>query len=201
MDHASISRSSSAAVKVDAFVMPAYHEKANVRSILPSKPIKSNLGGTRTKPPSSGQSNVEDANSGVKNVEITREELDAKLAQSKAEVDVIASEMRREMAEFRAFQAQQFSAMNTSMSEIKAQISGVNGEFTGLKGQIDGLKGQIDGLKTTSATLQWMVGAILALLAVILALPQVQSYLKPVDIIQQAPAPAPAPAPALQNNK
>ncbi|EAS1860702.1 hypothetical protein ACV39_07790 [Salmonella enterica] len=128
-------------------------------------------------------------------MEITREELDAKLAQNKAEVDVIASEMRREMAEFRAFQAQQFSALNTSISEIKSQISGVNGEFSGLNGKIDGLNGQIDGLKTTSATLQWMVGAILALLAVILALPQVQTYLKPVEIIQQAPAPAP------QNNK
>ncbi|HAT7576672.1 TPA: hypothetical protein JAW48_005049, partial [Citrobacter freundii] len=108
---------------------------------------------------------------------LSREELDARLAANKAEVSSIASEMRREMAEFRAFQAQQFSTMNSSMSEIKAQISGVNGELTGLKGQID-------GLKTTSATLQWMVGAILALLAVILALPQMQSFLKPVENTQ-----------------
>ncbi|EJQ6148267.1 hypothetical protein NZZ21_003965, partial [Escherichia albertii] len=177
MDYTSISKPSSANVKVDAFVMPAYHEQVNMHPILPTEPIKSNLGTTRTKPPSSGQSSVEDANSGVKNVEMTREELDAKLAQNKAEVSVIASEMRHEMAEFRAFQTQQLSAMNASISEIKAQISGVNGEFAGLKGQID-------GLKTTSSTLQWMVGAILALLTIILALPQVQSYLKPVEINQ-----------------
>ncbi|WP_318372837.1 hypothetical protein [Enterobacter sp.] len=129
---------------------------------------------------------------------LSREELDARLAANKSEVDAIASEMRREMAEFRAFQAQQFSTMNSSMSEIKAQISGVNGEVTGLKGQID-------GLKTTSATLQWMVGAILALLAVILALPQMQSFLKPVEITQSvnapAPSPAPAPGPTLQSKQ
>ncbi|WP_437887035.1 hypothetical protein [Phytobacter sp. V91] len=112
---------------------------------------------------------------------ISREELDAKLAKNKSENDVIAAEMRREMAEFRTFQAQQFSTMNTAISEIKAQISGVNGEVTGLKGQID-------GLKTTSSTLQWMVGAILALLAVMLAIPQVQSYLKPAEQPSSHPA-------------
>ncbi|EAQ1663870.1 hypothetical protein KC768_004706 [Salmonella enterica] len=193
MERASVARSSSPAITVDALVMPAYHEKVNMRSIVPPEPIKSSLGTTRTKPPSAGQGSVENANPRVKSVEITREELDAKLAQNKAEVDVIASEMRREMAEFRAFQARQFSTMNTSISEIKSQISDVNGKFSGLNGKIDGLNAQIDGLKTTSTTLQWMVGAILALLAVILVLPQVQAYLKPVEIIQQAPAP--------QNNK
>ena len=199
MDGASIRKTSSPDVKVDAFHMPAYHEKADVVNIRPKNPILTKMGKSRTNPLSKSQTIVKGEDAEVDAVGISREELDAKFAQNKAEVDVVAAEMRREMAEFRAFQAQQFSAMNTSMSEIKAQISGVNGEFTGLKGQIEGLKGQIDGLKTTSATLQWMVGAILALLAVILALPQVQSYLKPVEIIQPAPAPAPAPAP--QNSK
>lgn len=101
---------------------------------------------------------------------ISREELDAKLGRNKAEIDAIASSMRQEMAGFREFQAQQFAAMNASIGEIKAQISGVTGEITGLKGQID-------GLKTTSSTVQWMVGAILALLAVLLAYPPIQRYL------------------------
>lgn len=188
MDRASIVSSSSAAVKVDAYVMPAYHEKADAQPILPSEPIEFSLVAPRTKPTSDGPSNARQANLEVDDVVISREELEAKLAQNKAEVDVIAAEMRREMAEFRAFQSQQFTAISTSISEIKSQISGVNGEVTGLKGQID-------GLKTTSATLQWMVGAILALLAVILALPQMQSYLKPVDNPQTQSVPVNQPQP------
>lgn len=102
----------------------------------------------------------------------SREEIDAKLDKNRAETEAIAAEMRREMAEFRSFQTQHFSQMQSSFSEIKSQISSVNGELTGLKGQID-------GLKTTSSSLQWMVGTILAVLALILALPQIQTYLKP----------------------
>lgn len=102
----------------------------------------------------------------------SREEIDAKLDKNRAETEAIAAEMRREMAEFRSFQAQHFSQMQSSFSEIKSQISSLNGELTGLKGQID-------GIKTSTSSLQWMVGTILAVLALILAFPQVQTYLKP----------------------
>ncbi|CFQ47578.1 hypothetical protein [Yersinia aleksiciae] len=114
---------------------------------------------------------------------ISREEIDAKLGQNKAEVDTVAAEMRREMAEFRTFQAQQFSVMNIALSDIKSQISGVNGE-------ISGLKGHIDGLKTTSATVQWMIGAVLALLAILLAYPPIQRY---IDLDQRAEITIPSP--------
>lgn len=190
MKYTSLSKPSSGDVEFDAFAMPAYHESIKSIPIPPREPITTKLRFSRTRQTSRTPSGKHVVTPEESPVEISREELEAKLARNKAEVDVIAAEMRREMAEFRAFQAQQFSAMNTSISEIKSQISGVNGEVTGLKGHID-------GLKTTSATLQWMVGAILALLAVILALPQVQTYLKPVEITQPAPAPAPAP----QNNQ
>lgn len=114
---------------------------------------------------------------------ISREEINAKLGQNKAEVDTVAAEMRREMAEFRTFQAQQFSVMNIALSDIKSQVSGVNGE-------ISGLKGHIDGLKTTSATVQWMIGAVLALLAILLAYPPIQRY---IDLDQRAEITIPSP--------
>lgn len=106
--------------------------------------------------------------------DISREELEAKLSQNKAESESIASQMKVEIAEFKSFQAQQFSAMNNTLSEIRVQISQNNGEITGLKGQVD-------GLKTSLSTVQWLVGTVLAVLALILAIPQIQTYLKPVD--------------------
>ncbi|MHA7847148.1 hypothetical protein [Serratia sp. D1N4] len=109
--------------------------------------------------------------------DMNREELQSHIKASKAEIDVIAASMRLEMAEFRAFQAQQFSAITTSLSEIKGEMIGAKGEINGLRegitGQISGLKdgisGQIDGLKSTASTTQWLVGTILAVIALVAA--------------------------------
>jgi len=168
-------------IKVDAIVMPAYHEKVESNAIPPRKPIITEWSRARTNQSSDGLIGKQAVDLEEKPMEISREELDAKLAQNKAEVEVVAAEMRREMAEFRAFQAQQFSALNTSMSEIKSQISGVNGEVTGLKGHIE-------GLKTTSSGIQWMVGVVLAISAILLALPQIQTYFKPAETPAQIQA-------------
>ncbi|EMF03289.1 hypothetical protein F518_22635 [Serratia marcescens VGH107] len=108
---------------------------------------------------------------------MSREEIDAKLGQSKAEAEATAALVRAEIASFREFQAQQFATMNTSLGEIKGSISASNGE-------IAGLKGHIDGLKTSVSTTQWLVGAILAILAIILAIPQVQVYFKPTEKVE-----------------
>ncbi|MDK1208260.1 hypothetical protein [Cronobacter turicensis] len=179
VERVSTLRASPSIPRVDSYrLMPPYHENAGIKQIEPNPPITARMGEVKSMP--SGKSTKMGENAKVKEMEISRAELDAKLAQNRSETKAIADEMRREMAEFRAFQAQQFSAMSSSISEIKTQISSVSGE-------ISGLKGQVDGLKTTSATLQWMVGAILALLAVILALPQVQSYLKPVAVTHSTP--------------
>lgn len=194
MNYTSLSRPSSGDVEFDAFAMPAYHESISSTPIPPNAPIGAKLRFARTQQASNHLTSKRAETPEESPVEISREELEAKLGRNKAEVDVIAAEMRKEMAEFRAFQAQQFSALNTSLSEIKSQISSVNGE-------VAGLKGQIDGLKTTSATLQWMVGAILALLAVILALPQMQSYLKPADSIPSSTKQLEAQVPAPPTNK
>lgn len=122
MERASITRSSSPALKVDAYVMPAYHEKTGVQPISPFEPIKSRFESTRTNSPAGGRSYVQDANSGVKKVEMTREELEARLAQNKAEADVIAAEMRREMSEWR-------EQMRSDMRDVKDAIKSQQGSL------------------------------------------------------------------------
>ncbi|EMH6405698.1 DUF1640 domain-containing protein [Providencia rettgeri] len=111
-------------------------------------------------------------------VDMTREELDAKLAQNKAEVQAIASGMREEMAAWREAQNAQMVQMNATLTSMSAKI---DAKFETLDAKIDGvdksLSGQIDGLKSSYSSVQWMLGIILALLAIIFAIPQVQSYL------------------------
>lgn len=121
----------------------------------------------------------------------SREEIQALLAANKAEVGVVAAEMRREMAEFRTFQTQQFSGISSSISDLRVEFSNVRGEFSGLKGEItalrgevsgnkDAVSGQIDGLKTSISTMQWMVGTVLAMIGIavaILAIPGIDKLL------------------------
>ena len=98
----------------------------------------------------------------------TREELDAKLGQNKAEVESVASSMRADMAQWR-------EQNNSQMAAIQTQLSALNSK---IDGKFEGMEGKIDGLKTTSATVQWMVAAILGLLALAVSLPSIQDYLK-----------------------
>lgn len=55
-------------------------------------------------------------------VDMTREELDAKLAQNKAEVQAIASGMREEMAAWRETQNAQMVQMNATLTSMSAKI-------------------------------------------------------------------------------
>ncbi|WP_336194594.1 hypothetical protein [Hafnia paralvei] len=111
--------------------------------------------------------------------QITREELDSKLAQNKAEAEAIAAVMRADMAQWR-------EQNNAQMSALQIQLSSLNSK---IDGKFEGLEGKLDGLKTTSNTVQWMVGAMLALLALVAALPSIQDMLKPAGqlSIQQSP--------------
>ena len=109
---------------------------------------------------------------------ISKTELEALLRANKSEVDVVAAEMKTDIAEFKAFQAQQFSNLNSTLGEIKGQISNANAETTAIKGQLE-------GMKAVFSTIQWMVGTILVLVAIIMALPQVQGYFKSAE--QPAP--------------
>lgn len=86
---------------------------------------------------------------------MTADELDAKLGQNKAEVNAVASEMRREMAEFRTHYIEQFSSINENLSVIKNQISEV--------------KGEVGGLKTSLTTTQWAMAIGLTMVTVVLS--------------------------------
>lgn len=138
--------------------------------------------------------------------DINRNELDALLRANKAEVDAVASGMREEMAAWREAQNAQMVQMNATLTSMSAKI---DAKFETLDAKIDGvdksLSGQIDGLKSSYSSVQWMLGIILALLAIIFAIPQVQSYLnlsepakqvQPTVIYVQQPNAAEPPQPA-----
>ncbi len=117
---------------------------------------------------------------------ISREELDAKLAQNKAEVQAIASGMREEMAAWRETQNAQMTQMNATLASMSSKMEA---KFDVIDAKIDSvdksLNGKIDGLKSSYSSVQWMLGIILALLAIIFAIPQVQSYLNLSEATKQ----------------
>jgi len=119
----------------------------------------------------------EESTEELENMQLSREELQAHLAANKAEVNSVASEMRREMADFRALQSQQFANLSSSLSDIKGEITSLRGEMAGSK---DGVTGQIDGLKSAVSTMQWMVGTVLAMIGIavaILAIPGIEKII------------------------
>ncbi|SQC34259.1 hypothetical protein [Kluyvera cryocrescens] len=103
---------------------------------------------------------------------LTREELDAKLGQNKAEVSTVAAEMRKEMADWRA--------SNTEiMMKLQSEISAINVK----------LDERFEAQKRSSSQLQWMVGIILAIVALIPAFQGVISKdsSSPQPIVIQVP--------------
>lgn len=127
MDHEIKLKSFSSEVNFDPFYMPAYHEKAETQSIPPRNPIESKLKAIRTSSSVVSLSEVKASKAEVKKVEISRQELDAKLARNKAEVDAIAAEMRREMTEWRE---QMRSDMRDVKDAIKSQQSSLDKHFS-----------------------------------------------------------------------
>ena len=86
----------------------------------------------------------------VKMAGITREELDAKLGQNKAEVNAVAAEMRKEMADWRSSQTEIMLKMQSEISAISVKLDE-----------------RFEAQKRSSALLQWMAGIILAIVALI----------------------------------
>lgn len=108
---------------------------------------------------------------------ISREELDAKLAQNKAEVQAIASGMREDMAKWRETQNAQINQLNTMLSGLSSKIDSkfeiidskidsveksLNAKFDGidksLNAKVDGISesinGKIEGLNTAITGMQ-----------------------------------------------
>lgn len=92
-------------------------------------------------------------------INMTREELDAKLAQNKAEIQAIASGMREEMAHWRETQ-------NAKMDQISATLTAMSAK---MDAKFDAVDGKIDGLKTSLTTTQWSMTIGIALVTIILS--------------------------------
>lgn len=83
-------------------------------------------------------------------IDMTREELDAKLAQNKAEVQAIASGMREEMAHWREEQNTQMGKIITTLSVLDVKLDE-----------------RYENQKTASTRTQWLIGLAIAVAAVI----------------------------------
>ncbi len=101
---------------------------------------------------------------------ISREELDAKLAQNKAEVQAIASGMREEMAAWRETQNAQMAQMNATLASMSAKI---DAKFEVLDAKIDGVDksvgGRIDGLNIAVSGIQSGISIRLAVFSAFIA--------------------------------
>lgn len=83
-------------------------------------------------------------------IDMTREELDAKLAQNKAEIQAIASGMREEMAHWREEQNAQMGKIITTLSVLDVKLDE-----------------RYENQKTASTRTQWMIGIAIAVAAII----------------------------------
>ncbi|MBQ0607208.1 hypothetical protein MJ634_003830 [Providencia rettgeri] len=118
-----------------------------------------------------GGANINQSNLiGDNNMSIPREELDAKLAQNKAEVQAIASGMREEMAAWRETQNAQMVQMNATLTSMSAKM---DAKFETLDAKIDAvdksLGGRIDGLNMAVSGIQSGISIKLTIFGVIMA--------------------------------
>ncbi|EAQ2363709.1 hypothetical protein QLA22_000414 [Salmonella enterica] len=91
---------------------------------------------------------------------VSREELDAKLGKINAETSSVQSRIEASLSDMKLSNEKRLSSIDTTLASLKA----------------------------TSSTTQWMVGAILALLAVLLAYPPIQRTLDS-NAAKTAPSP------------
>ncbi|VEB97365.1 Baculovirus polyhedron envelope protein, PEP, C terminus [Cedecea lapagei] len=127
--------------------------------------------------------------------DITRSELDALLKANKAEVDAIASGIRREMSEWREQNNAQISQLTIAINSLSAKVDGkmdsVEGDVKSLSGKFEGIQGQITGINTAISGIQSGMSTKLAIfgviIAVIVAIPSLMSSFKdPVPVNQQS---------------
>lgn len=108
---------------------------------------------------------------------ISREELDAKLAQNKAEVQAIASGMREEMAAWRETQNAQMTQMNATLASMSSKMEAkfdvidakIDSVDKSLNGRIDGVNTAITGINTAISGIQSGISTKLTIFGVIMA--------------------------------
>ncbi|CDG96666.1 conserved hypothetical protein [Xenorhabdus bovienii str. puntauvense] len=88
----------------------------------------------------------------------TKTELEALLRANKAEVDVVAATMKKDMAEWREQQNIQLASLNATMQALSSKIDGkldsVDGKLEGMRGKIEGIQGNISGINTAISGIQ-----------------------------------------------
>lgn len=129
-------------------------------AILTPKLLNENEASTHQKPVSYSQlaqktvkayTDNRSANSSEEKMgDLTRDEIDAKLGRNKAEVSSIAAEMRKEMADWKTSQTQ-------VMMKMQSEISAINVK----------LDERFEAQKRATALIQWLVGVILAIVALV----------------------------------
>lgn len=108
---------------------------------------------------------------------MTREELDAKLGQNKAEVQAIASGMREEMAAWRETQNAQMVQMNATLTSMSAKMDAkfevidakMDSIDKSLNGRIDGVNSAITGINTAISGIQSGISTKLTIFGVVMA--------------------------------
>ena len=111
---------------------------------------------------------------------ISREELEARLAANKAEMESIASSIRAEMALNRENTNIQFAALNSTLNTLSAKIDGkmdsvdgeikaIDGKIEGINGKFEGIQNQIGGINTAISGIQSGISSRLAIFGIIIA--------------------------------
>ena len=112
--------------------------------------------------------------------DFSREELNATLGQHKAELNAIASEMRREMAEWREQNNIQLSQLTIAINSLSSKIDGkmdrvdgeikaIDGKIEGINGKFEGVQNQISGINTAISGIQSGISSRLAIFGIIIA--------------------------------
>lgn len=108
---------------------------------------------------------------------IPREELEAKLAQNKAEVQAIASGMREEMAVWRESQNAQMAQISVTLASMSAKMEAkfdvidakIDSVDKSMNGRIDGVNTAITGINTAISGIQSGISTKLTIFGVIMA--------------------------------
>ncbi|KMJ44778.1 hypothetical protein AB204_12515 [Xenorhabdus khoisanae] len=112
---------------------------------------------------------------------LSKTELEALLRANKAEVDVVAATMKKDMAEWREQQNAQFANLNISIQSLSAKVDG----------KFEAVEGKIDGLKSSISTTQWTTSIGLALVTIIMsAVVLASSWIISSKSISSPPEPA-----------
>ncbi len=112
---------------------------------------------------------------------VTRIEHDAKN-------DALLQLVRADFAMLRS----DFAGLRGDMLE---RFGKVDGEITGIKGEIHGIKETVEGLKSSLSSTQWLVGAAVALMALLPQLPSmIAAYRFPPPPRSASPAARPLPS-------